>query len=561
MKKLLSLVLAVTMALTMSACNGNKTDTTSEPDTPPFDCDLSQYVTLGQYKGVTYVPLKVDVTDDAVWERIMETLDYCGLYAEEVYTHLVETDLTEGEVLYGDLVEMDFSLTVEGEALEGCTAEAFASEIGGNFFTDKITKEDAQKAGLNYDFLTQFLTEIEKKTVGSSIGDTVSWTGTFPEDSFDNDLVGKDYSLSAKVTKVTKRYGHPDTLTDTEAAKLGEYETFEDLCDDVTDALEDGGYATTTGEIWHYICAIFKRMGYYDTTLYKEYYWEDLTEGTVEDGDVLEIAFEGFVDGERYEQACSDKYSLEIGSNSFISGFEEGLIGASVGDTVELNLTFPDPYPNNTSLSGKPVVFHVEVKSIAYRYGHPDVLSDVIMEQLYGYEMAPSTSFEDLWKQMYDEEKAEQESNVLTQKQADAWAAVEKNCTLIAYPQKEIDEYVSEYEKYYQEIAVSYYGYESLEAYLEMYGTTYEDFIEIGKEYAHDEIYDMMIMYSIARAEGFDKLEESEYRERAEKWVTYYNVDSYEALCEQAGVYVVKEWVMSDMVLELVTDNAVAVEG
>ena len=55
---------------------------------------------------------------------------------------------------------------------------------------------------------------------------------------------------------------------------------------------------------------------------------------------------------------------LGIGSNSFIDGFEEGLIGANVGDEVDLNLTFPDTYKNNPDLAGKPVVFHVTVNSI-----------------------------------------------------------------------------------------------------------------------------------------------------------------------------------------------------
>lgn len=559
MKKLIALLLACAVALGLSACKGSPEDTTSE-ETPHFDYDLAPYVTLGQYKGVSYVPLAIKVTDDAVWDRIVEALDYCGLYAEEVYPDLVEKDITEGQVMYGDLVEMDITLTVEGEVNEDCTVEGFATEIGGNFITGDITEETAEEAKVNYDFLTQFLTGIEKKTVGAPIGDTVTWDGTFPEDNFDNDLTGKSYTLAAKVTKVATRYGHPDTLTDTEAAKMGEFDTFEEYRDAVRSALEEDGYETVDGEVWHFICAGFKSMGYYDTTLYEEYYKENLTEGTVEKGDVVEIAFEGVIDGERYENACSDGYTLEIGSGSFIAGFEDGLIGKPIGESVVLELTFPDPYPNNTDLSGKPVTFTVDIKEVSYRYSHPDVLPDIIMEELYGYGMSPSTKFEDLWQQMYDEEKADQEAKALTQKQVDAWEAIKNNCTLISVPEDELNEYVEEYEAYYTEIA-TYYGYESLEAYLSMSGSTYETFIETGKELAQEQIFEMMIMYSIARAEGYDKLEESEYEERAEKYVTYYQMDSYEALCEQAGKYTVKEWVMSDMVLEMVTDNAVAKEG
>ncbi len=559
MKKLLATFLACAVLLSGTACNKGDPDGTSSAQTPPFDYDLAPYITLGNYKGVSYVPKKVEVTDEAVWDRIVEALDYCGLYAKEVYPHLVEKDLTEGNVKYGDLVEMDITLTVDGQVMDKGSATKFTTEIGGNFFTKDITKDQATAAGVEYKFLTQFLTEIEKKSVGSVIGETVSWEGIFPEDNFDSAMVGKTYTLAVTVTKVTTRYGHPNTLTDTEAAKMGEFETFDEYWKAVEDTLEEEGYETVEGEIWHFICGGFKSMGYYDETLYEEYYKENLTEGVVENGDVLEIAFEGVVDGERLESACSDKYALEIGSGSFIPGFEDGLIGKNIGEKVVLELHFPDPYGSNADLSGKPVTFTVDIKKVSYRYGHPDVLPDVIMEELYGYGMAPSAEFEDLWKQMSEEEKEAQEESVVTQKQTDVWAAVQSNCKLISVPQDELDKYLAEYEEYYTQIA-TYYGYESLEVYLEESGTDYEAFIKTGKEMAEQQIYQMMIVYAIARAEGYDKLDEAEYEKRAEKYVSYYQMESYAALCEQAGIYTVKEWVISDMVLELVTEQAVARE-
>lgn len=57
-------------------------------------------------------------------------------------------------------------------------------------------------------------------------------------------------------------------------------------------------------------------------------------------------------------------YDLTIGSNSFIDNFEEQLIGMKPGDTKEINVTFPDPYPNNPDLAGVPVVFEVTVNYI-----------------------------------------------------------------------------------------------------------------------------------------------------------------------------------------------------
>ena len=89
-----------------------------------------------------------------------------------------------------------------------------------------------------------------------------------------------------------------------------------------------------------------------------------VTEGKVANGDTANIDFTGYMDGKEFEGGSAKGYELTIGSGSFIEGFEEGLIGVEIGSTVDLELKFPDPYPNNTDLSGKPVVFKVKVNSV-----------------------------------------------------------------------------------------------------------------------------------------------------------------------------------------------------
>jgi len=90
-----------------------------------------------------------------------------------------------------------------------------------------------------------------------------------------------------------------------------------------------------------------------------------LSEGSVVEGSVVLIDFEGKMDGVAFEGGTAEDYYLGIGSNSFISGFEEGLVGVNVGETVDLDLKFPEPYLNNPDLAGKPVVFTVTVKAYA----------------------------------------------------------------------------------------------------------------------------------------------------------------------------------------------------
>lgn len=83
----------------------------------------------------------------------------------------------------------------------------------------------------------------------------------------------------------------------------------------------------------------------------------------VESGDTVNIDFEGKKDGVAFDGGTSQGYNLTIGSGSFIDGFEDGLIGVNVGDTVDLNLTFPEGY-QNADLAGQDVVFTVTVNFI-----------------------------------------------------------------------------------------------------------------------------------------------------------------------------------------------------
>ena len=85
--------------------------------------------------------------------------------------------------------------------------------------------------------------------------------------------------------------------------------------------------------------------------------------GKVEEGNVAIIDFEGFKDGEAFDGGKGENYSLEIGSHTFIPGFEEQVIGMKVGEEKDLNLTFPEDY-GAKDLAGKEVVFKVKVNEI-----------------------------------------------------------------------------------------------------------------------------------------------------------------------------------------------------
>ena len=80
-------------------------------------------------------------------------------------------------------------------------------------------------------------------------------------------------------------------------------------------------------------------------------------------GDVVVIDFIGRIDGEAFEGGAAEGHSLELGSNSFIPGFEDGLVGAKAGETRDVNVSFPEEY-QAAHLAGKPAVFEVTVKEL-----------------------------------------------------------------------------------------------------------------------------------------------------------------------------------------------------
>ncbi|MBQ1509597.1 MAG: trigger factor [Selenomonadaceae bacterium] len=93
----------------------------------------------------------------------------------------------------------------------------------------------------------------------------------------------------------------------------------------------------------------------------------DVPEGTaVSDGDFTTLDFKGFVDNEPFEGGEGKDYPLQIGSKSFIPGFEDQLIGAKIGEEKEVNVTFPEDY-HAEALAGKPAVFKCTVRSIKHK--------------------------------------------------------------------------------------------------------------------------------------------------------------------------------------------------
>lgn len=116
----------------------------------------------------------------------------------------------------------------------------------------------------------------------------------------------------------------------------------------------------------------------------KEYADLQVKDGKAENGDTVIIDFEGFDGDKAFEGGKAENYALELGSNSFIPGFEEALVGVKKGDKKDVNVTFPKDY-HAEELKGKPVVFKVlvhEVKTKVYPELDEDFFLDLGLEDV-----------------------------------------------------------------------------------------------------------------------------------------------------------------------------------
>ena len=233
---------------------------------------------------------------------------------------------------------------------------------------------------------------------------------------------------------------------------------------------------------------------------------ETVTEGKVEDGDSINIAFAGTIDGEEFEGGSSESYDITVGTTQMIDGFVEGLIGHEIGDNVILNLKFPDDY-SNEDVAGKDVVFDVTINYKSVKVV-PELDEDFVKEN-------SDVDTVDEYKEAVKEELlAQKESQADLDAKEALWNEIVASSEVISYPEEELEAAnaaADEIEKQYKSQAESY-GME-WEDFLESYmGSSQEDFEESKKQYAEETVLQEMVMYYIAREEGIE-VTDKEYKE------------------------------------------------
>lgn len=277
---------------------------------------------------------------------------------------------------------------------------------------------------------------------------------------------------------------------------------------------------------------------------------EEITEGTVAEGDTVSIDYEGKLNGEAFDGGTAKDYDLEIGSNSFIEGFEDGLIGVKVGETVDLNLTFPENYFSE-DLAGQDVVFTVTVHSIKRMPELTDELVNTITEGEY----TTVDGYREYIRSYIESDKEAQRDNMIM---SDLLTQVANTSTIKEYPEVMIEYGVNEMNDYYMDMAESFEM--EFPDFLSMYfGMTEEEFQEQNVLAVQQNMQQELYLKAIAEIEGIE-VSEDEYAAGCEDYAAAYGLESGEELIDTYGESVVRISLLQDKVLEYLMENAVIEE-
>lgn len=234
----------------------------------------------------------------------------------------------------------------------------------------------------------------------------------------------------------------------------------------------------------------------------------------VAQGDIVTLDFEGFVDGVAFEGGKGENYDLTIGSNTFIPGFEDQLVGAEIGKELDVNVTFPEEY-GAKELAGKAAVFKCKVNGIKVK--ELPAVDDEFAQEV--------SEFDTL-----DEYKADIKAKLLKEKEDEAARAKEDAVIgkIIEGAKMEIPDAMVEYQtrQMLDEFAqrIQSQGI-SLDQYFQFTGLTEEKYMEEMKPRALQNIQSRLVLEAVTQAENL-VAEEADIEEEIKKMADMYKMEA-----------------------------------
>lgn len=275
----------------------------------------------------------------------------------------------------------------------------------------------------------------------------------------------------------------------------------------------------------------------------------DVTDRAVKSGDQTVIDFEGFIDGVAFDGGKGENYPLTIGSHSFIDTFEDQIIGANIGDEIEVNVTFPEDYQAD-NLAGKPAMFKVTVKSIKEKElpaANDDFAKDVS-------EFDTLAEYKADLKKTLTEKKKDEAAKI---KKAKAVEKVVENATMdIPEPmvKSQVQSMVTEMAQRLQMQGLS------LEQYMQYMGTEPQQFMMSLRPEALLRIKNSLVLDAVVEAEKIT-VSDADFEEELNKMASMYSmeVDKIKEMIGEDETEQIKKDIAIQKAADLIASKAVEV--
>lgn len=251
--------------------------------------------------------------------------------------------------------------------------------------------------------------------------------------------------------------------------------------------------------------------------------------GKVENGNTVVIDFEGFLNGKSFEGGKAENYPLEIGSHTFIPGFEEGLIGMSTGEEKDLNLTFPENYTEE--LKGKDVTFKVKVNIIKEKV-LPEINEDFFKDL--GYDDVKTK--EELEAKIKEQIKTRKEADIENKYIDECLEAATSNMKVEINPEIIDDEIHRMIDQMSEQLKMN--GI-TLEQYMQFTGMTHEDLHKQYEEMATKRVKERFLLENVAKVEKIE-VSDKDAEAKAEEMAKNYGMTKENLLKEFGGLDMVK---------------------
>lgn len=293
---------------------------------------------------------------------------------------------------------------------------------------------------------------------------------------------------------------------------------------------------------------------------YMDYFCEnmsdriELTEGVVEDYSEINFSCIGYIDGsETPDDNCTiEEYDITVGAGGFIDGFEESFIDHEVGETYSVDLTFPDPYENDTSLSGKPVRFEITINKL-YDYEIPELTDELVAENT---DYNTVEEYRNFVAEALKEQAAEEADTYLEE---DLMSAFVDNCEFSGEIEQAIADRSVAYLQECDEQLMAYYGMDTVTFYGLYYGIPEDEVMQMLDEESELEVKTTYAVKELAKQENMTVSEEdyeAQYTELAEK--SGMTADEVrEDLADMKADGTLEEYILELKVRDFIMENAV----